>query len=724
MVFFGSFFGVQMKAQAIPETTTIARQIAEIFENALFCGFKTYKKPDGKWGKIPVSKTGDGVSRDLSRAKEDLVTAEEILSDIPQLGEFWGIVMQDPLRVDFGDEVLTVLDLDTKNSDSPPCLQIKRLIELSKDRNLLFEASHSNKGAHIIFLSKPDSTLPKKINLGNDQEIEIFGHPSSGGKSVMLTGNRMRGVLDNVQNVRELLAAVGIDVDKKQEPKRVEPVALQRRYNPSEQYALARDALEYMNPDMHYDDWVRVGMALVAEFGADGEALWLEWSKTGNSWDESNINKAKSFKGQGIGMGTFFHMADEAGWKRPTRSQIERTTASQDFAEFIHKVEEAKEDPAVAMEVAQELVWKPVAFSLDKLKPITYLIDGFIAEAFMVIAGQPGVGKTTGVVPIALASIGFQVGCLRAKKPRRVVYVTEDPDQIQRILTAFVKFMDFDAKRIEDNFRIIEAKRVNAATLSKLRENVILDTVDGVRPLLVLDTASATMSLKDENDNAGVADFVSCLKEDIFLGLNAPVIVVTHTAKAMGRNDEDASARGASAWEGDATLTATLFIENDERYLKLRKTRYEPTIREIKLNTHIKSIPVIDDIGDMQELILTWAIPDSSSKEARVMVKTEEKLEKNKYKIDELHTKFISYIADIQNPVIKLGTGGSKNPPENTNQIALTEWVNENFIGSTEDKRVAKSTLIRMLGLDGKMGWTAVQQGLKNEPDAADFRSL
>ena len=693
-------------------TTTAAVQIAKSFPDALFCGFRLVEKQKGKFSKIPISKSGDGVSRDMGRAREELITADEIIKGYPQLGEYWGIVLQDPLHAAFSPEVLTVLDLDTKNSDAPPSTQIKRLIEISKERGLFFEASHSGKGAHIMFMAMPDSTLPKKIELGNKQEIEIFGHPGGGGKSVMLTGNKIRGDFNSVQNVRELLAAAGIDVDKKQEPKRVEPVALQRRYNPSEQYALARDALEYMNSDMHYDDWVKVGMALVAEFGADGEALWLEWSKNGNSWDDANIKKAKSFKGHGISMGTFFHMAGESGWKRPSKTQIERTTADQDFAEFIVKAEAATEDPAIAMEVASELVWKPVPYTLSKLEPITYLIDSFIAESFMVLVGQPGTGKTTGVIPICLAAIGFQVGCLSTKRKRKVIYVTEDVEQVRRILFAYVKFLGFDQKIIEENLIIIEAKRVNAATLSTLRQNVILETVNDRRPLLVLDTASATMQLKDENDNAGVADFISCLKEDIFIGLKAPIIIVAHTAKALGRNDEDASARGASAWEGDATLTATLFLDDGERYIKLRKTRYEPEIREIRLETNIESIPVFNDEVGMQDITLTWAIPQESSKDARENKRHEERAEKNKSKVDELHTKLLDLVSNTKNPVIKLGNGGAKNPPEDMTPIYLTKWISENFTGSSEDQRNAKGMLVRMLGLENESGWVRVPGGL------------
>jgi RecA-family ATPase len=698
-----------------PKQQTIAQEIAKLFPNSLFCGFRLVTKENGKVAKIPVSKRGDGVSRDMSRAKEELVTAKELIDGYPPLGDYWGVVLQDPIYDPFNSFVLTVLDLDTKNSETQPNLQIKKLIELSKERNLLYEASHSGKGAHIMFLSEPDATLPKKIVLGSNQEIEIFGHPSGGGKSVMLTGNKMRGDLNSVQNVRELLEAAGIDIDKKVEPRRVEPVALQRKYNLSEQMSLARDALEYMNADMHYDDWVKVGMALVAEFGAEGEDLWLEWSKTGNSWDESNINKAKSFKGQGVGMGTFFHMADEAGWRRPTRGEIERTTASQDFAQFIHKVEEAKEDPAVAMEMAQELVWKPLELDFSRIKGIDYVIDGFLSESFSVVAGQPGAGKTTAMVSLALIAAGFPLGELSAVDSRKIIYVSEDPDQVRRILHAFIKFEGIDKDALQSKFVLIEAKRVNAAVLSKLRENVLLETEDNVRPWLILDTASAIIRLRDENDNAGVAEFVACLKEDIFLGMNTPITIIAHMNKVTNRNDEDGQARGASAWEGDATLTATLFVDDDVRYLKLRKTRYEPLFREIRFDIKQDSIAGFDSKNRLQDINLTWAIPFQSDEQERKIMKAErndnEKNQRQQNIVDQAHTEFLRYIQQFDNPVIQAGAGRRK-APDNVDLINLDEWLKTSGIdgmGKTATRRSVAARVKAMFGAENLSGFVPLK---------------
>jgi len=217
--------------------------------------------------------------------------------------------------------------------------------------------------------------------------------------------------------------------------------------------------------------------------------------------------------------------------------------------------------------------------------------------------------------------MGHDIGCLRTTRPRKVIWVSEDPDQVVRLLYAYTEFEGVPKQLILDMFILIDAKRVTAAELAKLSENVALSHHNGTPPWLIIDTASANMSIRDENDNAAVAEFVSAIKETIYIKQNTPVLTITHTAKALGRNDEDASARGASAWEGDATMTATLFMDGDERFLKLRKTRYEPMVREIRAETRRHTIAVVDDQGDLQDMVLTYTIPMESNQDERVQLR-------------------------------------------------------------------------------------------------------
>jgi hypothetical protein len=63
-------------------------------------------------------------------------------------------------------------------------------------------------------------------------------------------------------------------------------------------------------------DWIRVGMALKAEFGDAGRGLWDDWSRTSAKFNaKDQERKWRSFRREGVGGNTIFHMAQERGWR-------------------------------------------------------------------------------------------------------------------------------------------------------------------------------------------------------------------------------------------------------------------------------------------------------------------------------------------------------------------------------------------------------------------------
>jgi hypothetical protein len=88
------------------------------------------------------------------------------------------------------------------------------------------------------------------------------------------------------------------------------------RMNSDERYNELRDALSYLNPDMDYDHWLKVGMAMYGLAGGFG--LWNQWSSGGNKYDPSIMErKWNSFEGTDINPETVFWMAQQAGWTNP-----------------------------------------------------------------------------------------------------------------------------------------------------------------------------------------------------------------------------------------------------------------------------------------------------------------------------------------------------------------------------------------------------------------------
>ncbi len=220
----------------------VAQAIANICPDALFCGFKVKQNANGTSAKIPFNKHGQGVA--ASTPKSDLIQGSE-LSDHPPGGEHWGVVMQNPTFEPFGELVLTVLDLDMKRSTAPRDIRMDRIMGQAKAMGLMTERSHSKKGGHIIFLAKPDPDMPPKINLGNHPEIEIFGHPKSAGKSVMLTGDALNGDVNEIGcTLQEFLAQAGISIEKAPEPKPA-PAPTLPKVTTSSDMDRAADALQF-----------------------------------------------------------------------------------------------------------------------------------------------------------------------------------------------------------------------------------------------------------------------------------------------------------------------------------------------------------------------------------------------------------------------------------------------------------------------------------------------
>lgn len=76
----------------------------------------------------------------------------------------------------------------------------------------------------------------------------------------------------------------------------------------------AGTALQYITAD-DYDLWIKIGMALKSEFGADGFSLWDKWSQTGDKYDHREMKaKFRSFKPSDITIGTLIFHARQNGY--------------------------------------------------------------------------------------------------------------------------------------------------------------------------------------------------------------------------------------------------------------------------------------------------------------------------------------------------------------------------------------------------------------------------
>jgi len=655
------------------QSQSVACKIGAVAPDAVFCTFALQGSK-----KIPYKRSGQGVARDTDPT--DLYNAEDVwtMEEAPH-GQYLGLVQQRPI-ISASGNYLVCLDVDMKHASGPTNVAIQRMAKYVKANNMLTEVSVSGRGRHVFLWVQPpkesDLVLPK-YKLGGGQELEVFGLPNSAGKSVLLSGNAVVGEFQEAIDLYALLQDWGIiEQHQLQEPKPAPPsqsfdfTQLGSRLDDSD-LDRAVKALHHISPDCDYDQWIELGQALHTEFGEAGLGPWMTWSMAGNKFQGTKDIEVhwKSFhQGKGVGLGTLYKHAKDCGYEPPTK-QAERKSAVEDFAAVIN---------APTPTDAPDPSWPELTLDLTHLNPIDYLIEGFMAHSFFILAGQPGVGKTTAVLSMCMVMAGFKVdGCeIHAKKKRKSIIVTEDSDQIIRTLFAYSKH--YKINNLNDWFVVIDARRSNVKDLLRLAHNIERHTVNGIKPLLVLDTANATMDIDNENDNSEVGAYIAAIKQTIFIQQKAPVCILTHTNKTISRQDSDAMARGASAFTGDATLTGVLFMDEDnQRYLKLTKTRYEPQFREIKFDSITFPEVVFTPAGDLQEIICRVAIPAMSSEQDRRQAANDRQSDKKQQQVQDICDQACNYVQSIINQhgqvIMRKGPGRPIVPKELKGMHQL-EW--------------------------------------------------
>jgi hypothetical protein len=241
-----------------------------------------------------------------------------------------------------------------------------------------------------------------------------------------------------------------------------------------------------------------------------------------------------------------------------------------------------------------------------------------------------------GLIPSELAPVEW----------RHIIYVTEDIEQANRIISGIVKHsgLAISLDLVRERLHIVEAVRLAPSVVAKVgttyKEQFIRDLYCAkVQPLVVLDTKSAVLAIENENDNAEASKMMAVMKQ-AFEGI--PVWLIGHAAKDSLNRKDLKSSRGASAVDADANQTVFLVNENEKRYLIQGKTRFEPKWKELEITSHIYESIAPDEFGNWEPLTLRWGIaapPMLSRKDAAKQAAELASIEKESYLKQEIITK-------------------------------------------------------------------------------------
>lgn len=163
------------------------------------------------------------------------------------------------------------------------------------------------------------------------------------------------------------------------------------------------DAIEWIpNDDVHYDDWVRIGMALKGAVGDAGAGLFAAWSARSIKDGPMATTKAwASFRPEKIGAGTIYAYAQQYGWV-PDAGLILNAAAAERIAE-VHPAAgliangwkapipapEPEPTPAPPLDSAPGLLGELVDWMTSTaVSPQPFLSLGAAMAAVGVLAGQ------------------------------------------------------------------------------------------------------------------------------------------------------------------------------------------------------------------------------------------------------------------------------------------------------------------------------------------------
>ena len=208
---------------------------------------------------------------------------------------------------------IAVLDLDRKDGKDG----IMMLEHLGIDAASPLTIATPSGGQHRFFC------LPEtagKLSSGADLFKTLAGQDKTGidirgdGGYVIVWGDIDPTALSSLPEwPQEIEAARKRDETERQA--RHEQSSQTSRYDGPADLGRIREALSHIQADDR-ETWRTIGMALKAELGDAGRALWDEWSRTSAKFDTKDQAKVwRSFKGSGVTIGSVFWTARQNGWQ-------------------------------------------------------------------------------------------------------------------------------------------------------------------------------------------------------------------------------------------------------------------------------------------------------------------------------------------------------------------------------------------------------------------------
>ena len=545
---------------------------------------------------------------------QDASIDEQVIKD------WWAVDPNAGIGISLSQSGLLALDIDPQNGgrESIEALEAEHGV-LHSDCVAITQGG----GEHRIFVAEPDMTYPGTMGAGLDLKHHgyICVAPTLGPSGVYRWESG-RSPLSQSRPAQpsplpSLIASKArAPVNYSLTERGGAPVATAQTFDD------LRSALKHVDAD-DYTTWVNVGMVL-KPYGENGYKIWTEWSANSEKFDaaaqrrkwERDIDAPHSITYRSI-----FRMAIDNGWSGNNNDVNSAKTVTED-----------SEHPLSLR--------RSVKSGAGEVTVFEYIYDDFMSTGVNVVAGAPGVGKTTLIVPMALAAAHL---CpvdyaLKPAVRRNVIIITESVVQVQRVIYSLYSwgYTGMSVSDFDERVRVVSAQRLDPKIVSQVAEEYKTWTVDNEKadgtwytalPLVVFDTANAVFDLENENDNAEVGRAMAYIKQSFAA---FPIIIVSHTAKVLGSGESDyLSPRGASAWTGDAQGVYTVFKDGETqeapRVLKATKVRFPTAYPELTFDLVSNKENHKDVLGYDKEIWFSHSVARPLKAGERVQLKEDRK---------------------------------------------------------------------------------------------------
>jgi hypothetical protein len=565
-----------------------------------------------KAGKHPQSEL-------VPHGHQDATIDEQVIRD------WWATDPDAGIGISLADSGLLALDIDPQNGG------VESLAQLEAEHGVMHSdctAVTQGGGEHRLFTADEDMTYPGTLGKGLDLKHHgyICVAPTLG-PSGDYKWEQGRSPLSQTRPAKpsplpQLIASKARPpVNYSLTERGGVPVATAQTFDD------LRSALKHVDAD-DYTTWVNVGMVL-KPYGENGYKIWTEWASTSDKFDasaqrrkwERDISTPHSITYRSI-----FRMAIDNGW-----------------AGNNHDVHQHADKPDGTPDVHPLSLKRSTDSGAGQVNVFEYLYDDFMSTGVNVVAGAPGVGKTTLIVPMALATAHLcpHDYTLKPAVRRNVIIITESVVQVQRVIYSLyswgytgMKVSDFD-----ERVRVISAQRLDPKIVSQVADEYKEWTVDNEKadgtmhaalPLVIFDTANAVFDLENENDNAEVGRAMAYIKQSFS---QFPIVIVSHTSKIAGMTESDfLSPRGASAWTGDAQGVYTVFKDGEHedapRVLKAVKVRFPTAYPELTFDLVSNKEKHKDVLGFDKEIWFSHSVARPLKQGERTQMKEDRKEQK------------------------------------------------------------------------------------------------